>query len=184
MTFMFFLSSPGECAGFPVSCSGCFLLQGQKTKWNFCSMWWMLPLPNRSLKKAICIGTTDKMVFLTGGLLSALLEIWFLESFNCESSTTSQSLEEFFRVALPVMLSSLNSLAYDLPGSLGYNDEILFWDLYPILCFKKNCHILFKGGRVKYPENGGLKKRKKGKSICGQVGQNWCLLLIIILNYT
>lgn len=124
----------------------------------------MLPLPNRSLKKTVCIETTEKMVFLSGGL-SALLEIWVLESFNCESSTTSQSLEEIFRVALPVILSSLNCLACDLPGSLRCNDEILFWDLYPILCFKKNCHILFKGGRVKYPENGDLKKKKKEREV-------------------
>lgn len=101
------------------------------------------------------------MIFLSGKLLSVLLETCFLESFNCKSNTTSQSLEEFFRFALPVSLNSLNCLATGLPESLRCDDETLFWDLYPVLPFRNSCRILLKGDRVKYPENGYLKNNKQ-----------------------
>lgn len=82
-------------------------------------------LLGRQLKKAIYIEIPEKIIFLSGKLLSGLLEICFLESFNCKSNTISQSLEEFFRFALPASLSSLNFLATGLPESLGCDDVTL-----------------------------------------------------------
>lgn len=55
----------------------------------------------------------------------------------------------FFRVALPVTLRSLNFLARGLPGSFRYNDEIHFWDLYPIFVPWESCSVFLEGGRVK-----------------------------------
>lgn len=106
----------------------------------------MLTLLGRLLKKAIYIEIPEKMIFLSGKLLSGLLEICCLESFICKSNTTSQSLEDVYRFALPVSLNSLNCLAVGLPESLRCDDETVFWDLYPILSFRKCCRILFKGG--------------------------------------
>lgn len=164
MTWIFFLSSPGEYAAFPdstcVSCSGCFLLQSKQRQSEISVLWDVLTLLGRPLKKAIYIEIPEKIIFLSGKLLSGLLEICFLESFNCKSNTTSQSLEEFFRFALLVSLNSLNCLATGLPESLRCDDETLFWDLYPVLSFRNNCCILFKGDKVKYPENFYFKKTR------------------------
>lgn len=60
----------------------------------------------RPLKKAIYIKNPEKMIFFSGKLLSGLLEICFFETFICKSNTTPQSLELFFRFALPVSLNS------------------------------------------------------------------------------
>lgn len=94
----------------------------------------------------------------------------------------------FFRVALQMMLRPLNCLARDLPGSLRCNGEVLFWDLYPILCLEKSCHILLNGGRVEretnWPHIGSCCQRERQcKSVCDQVAQSWCLLLITLNSY-
>lgn len=89
----------------------------------------------------------------------------------------------FFKVALPVTLRSLNYLARNLPGSLR-------WDLYPILCLGKSCRILLKEGRVEReretncPQIGShCQRERQCKSVCVQVAQRWCLLLITLNSH-
>lgn len=53
---------------------------------------------------------------------------------------------------LAVSLNSLNCLPSKLPESLKCDDETVFWDLYPILSFRKSCRILLKEDGVQYPK--------------------------------
>lgn len=190
MTFMFFLSSPGEYAGFPdstcVSCSGCFSSSGStKAKCNFCSVGWISLLPKRTLKKAICIETTEKMVFLSGESSQYSLKSVFCRAVIVKAVPPLSLSRNFFRVALPVTLRSLNHVAKGLPGSWRCNGKILLGDLYPILCPEKSWHLLLKGGRVKRDKLTmywltASERDRECKSVCDQVGQSWCLLLITL----
>lgn len=131
MTWMFFLSSPGEYAAFPdstsVSCSGCFFFRVNKGKVKFLFYGMYISTVGQTTEESNLHRNCWKYDLLSGKLLSRCFGNFF-ENFNCKSNTTSQYLEEFFRFALPESFRSLNCLANQVKLRYTWKPEVWWWD--------------------------------------------------------
>lgn len=87
-----------------------------------------------------------------------------------------------------MMLRPLNCLARDLPGSSRYNGEILFLGLVSHFVPWEELSYFALGGRVERETNwpyigSHCQRERQCKSVCDQVAQSWCLLLITLNSY-